>query len=279
MTPTAVDILTGTGLITGQSSTVRVSTLPPGSGIQFVVDDVIIPAAASTVINADRGIILGTQGKTLSIVEHFLAACAMVNLTDLRVEVSGAPELPILDGSAKPWADFLIERFGPPETRSIQQSWRLNQLVSYQDPNHAEIQLLALPSETLQISYLVNFPHPDLDHRWLTWYATKGNLLEDIAPARTFGMVSELPALQARGLGLGVTPQNTLGLTDDGGYTSELRFPDEPIRHKILDLIGDMMLCGIPAEGLKARIVVFWGGHKAHVAFGQLLLHALEQSG
>jgi UDP-3-O-[3-hydroxymyristoyl] N-acetylglucosamine deacetylase len=272
MTKTALE-LKGTGLITGLESTVRITQNTPGSGIVFQVGEAVIPASPIAIVNTERGVTLGADGKTLSIVEHFLAACAMMNLTDLRVDVSGAPELPILDGSSQPWLTFLKEQFGEP--RKPERFWALEKPVHYQDPRHAEIQLLATPAETLQITYLVNFPHPDLDHRWATWEAVKGDLMEDIAPARTFGMVSELPLLQAQGLGMGVTVENTLGLTDDGGYTSDLRFPDEPIRHKILDFIGDMMLCGVPILGLKANIVVYWGGHTAHLAFGQRLREQL----
>lgn len=263
--------ITGQGLITGEPVSVEIERLPEGSGIVFEVDQVVIPAQPEYVINADRGVTLGKDGKHLSIVEHFLSACAMTRTTDLKVRVSGAPELPILDGSAQEWVHFLNQSLGNSPSTLASDSLTLKQPVYYQDPKRPWIQLVALPASTLQITYLVDFPHPDLNRRWFTWREEDGDLTETIAPARTFGRLSDLPMLQAQGLARGVTLENTLGLTDDGGYTSPLRMPDEPIRHKILDFIGDLMLCGIPITQVKAHFTVTSGGHASHLAFGQHL--------
>lgn len=274
MTYTALSV-SGTGLITGQPVSVEIQQALPGSGIVFQLGDVQIPAKPGFVVNTDRGVTLGNQGKTLSIVEHFLSACAMTGYDDLCVSVSGAPELPLLDGSALPWVQHLHDQFGT-SGQAPSDSLRLLQPVVYQAPENPEIQLLALPAETLKITYLVDFPHPDLRQRWFSWQEDQGSLIEQIAPARTFGFLSELPALQARGLALGVSIENTLGLTDEGDYTSPLRLPDEPIRHKILDLIGDLMLCGVPISRLKAHLMVACSGHGSHLAFGQQLATYLQ---
>lgn len=266
--------VSGPGLITGQDAQVEIEPAPSGHGIVFEVNGAVIPAHPQAAVNTDRGVTLGSaDGKILSIVEHFLSACAITGHTDLRVRVTGAPELPLLDGSAAPWATFLTDRFGTAGSR--QGELALQAPVLYQDPRNPGIQCLALPSEQLEITYMVDFPHPDLTRRWFHWSSSTGDLLTDIAPARTFGFVSELPMLQAQGLALGVTPENTLGLTEEGGYTSPLRMPDEPVRHKVLDLIGDLMLCGIVAPQLRARLMIYWGGHTAHLSFGQLLAQAL----
>lgn len=267
--------ISGIGLITGLPVTIQIEQAPVGSGIQFQLDETVIPASPAYVVNADRGVTLGKDGKTLSIVEHFLSACAMVGAFDLHVRVEGGPELPLLDGSSQPWVALLQQELGFSPAQPQQPRYVLTQAVSYQHPTRPEIQLWALPSAQLQISYLVNFPHPDLANRWFSWQPSHGELINQIAPARTFGAVSELPILQAQGLAKGVSLENTLGLTDEGGYTSPLRFEHEPIRHKILDLIGDLMLCGIPITQLQAHIVVFWGGHAAHLEFGKILYNAL----
>lgn len=265
--------VTGTGLITGQPVSVEISPGLAGSGVVFQVNGITIPAVPQFVVNTDRGVTLAHQGQPLSIVEHFLSAVAMAGLSDLIVTVTGAPELPLLDGSAQAWLSHLQPLCQFDETNPF---LTLSQPVMYTDPSNPGLALWAFPAESLSILYAVNFPHPALQNRWLAWTPESGTLETQIAPARTFGFVSELPALQARGLALGVTPENTLGLTDDGGFTSPLRMPDEPIRHKILDLIGDLMLCGVPIHRLKARIGVQWGGHQAHLAFGQRVAQALH---
>lgn len=266
--------VSGTGLITGLPTSVEIEPLPSGSGITFVLDGVSIPAKPEYVLNADRGVTLGAEGKHLSIVEHFLSACAMVGLSDMRVTVTGAPELPLLDGSAQSWVEMLT-RLGH-EPVSTLPSHVLKQPVYYRDPVRPHIYLVALPSEVLEVSYLVNFPHPDLIRRWFSWREGDLPLSEAIAPARTFGFVAELPKLQEQGLAKGVTLENTLGLTDEGGYTTPLRMPDEPIRHKILDLIGDLMLCGIPLTQVKAHIMACNAGHQSHIEFGRLFKTALS---
>ena len=262
--------ISGTGLITGLPVEVTLEPAAEGHGIVFETGGVRIPAHPDFVVNTDRGVTLGRDGKTLSIVEHFLSACAMMGWSDLLVNIQGAPELPLLDGSAQEWVKRLKQELPAPTASNSQLI--LHQPVEITDPRNPGIHLHAFPADVLRLTYLVDFPHPDLRQRWLTWNEqTDPPLLEAIAPARTFGFVSELPALQARGMALGVTVENTLGLIEEGGYTSPLRFEDEPVRHKILDLIGDLMLCGVPITELKAHIIVYWGGHAAHLAFGRQL--------
>ena len=139
-----------------------------------------------------------------------------------------------------------------------------------------------IPEEIL--ASLADLPHGEVMARALPLYAANcagchGGNGEGtaIAPARTFGFVRELPALQAQGLAKGVSLDNTLGLTDEGGYTAELRLPDEPLRHKVLDLIGDLMLCGVPITGIRAHIVARNAGHTSHMAFGKQLAQQMTQ--
>lgn len=272
MTTTLIREISGAGLITGQTSTVKLEAMTEGHGVVFVVGGVEIPARPEFVVNQDRGVTLGRDGQMLAIVEHFLSAVAMTGRINLRVTVSGAPELPLLDGSSTEWVSVLETL---PEVQ-MPQAITLASPVVYRDPVNPSIELWAIPDGHLSIAYLVDFPHPLLAKRWFQYDSVTDNLLADIAPARTFGLSRELPALQSRGLALGVTVENTLGLNDDGTTTSSLRMADEPIRHKILDLIGDLMLCGIPAPVLQAKIIVHWGGHAAHLAFGKRLSEALQ---
>ncbi len=270
--------LSGNGLITGKPVSVSISPAPPGQGIRFQMEGVWIPAHPDFVINAERGVTLGLEGQTLSIVEHFLSACSMTNHLDLDVQVEGAPELPLLDGSALKWAEALMTQLGRSAAASHQPVGILAHPVTYSDPIHPGIHLMAIPADTCRITYLTEFPHPDLRQRWFTWEREGDNALTELAPARTFGFLSELPALQSKGLALGVTLENTLGLIEDGTYTCELRMPDEPLRHKILDLIGDLMLCGIPVQQFNGHIIAYCAGHASHLAFGKILKQALSGS-
>lgn len=275
MTTTQTPIVVlGHGLITNQPVTVQVMPGEPGSGVVFWANGAQIPASPQAVVSTDRGVTLASPtGQALSIVEHFLSAVAMLGLSDLEVHVTGAPEMPLLDGSALEWVEALR-----PLAKNLSEKTEitLKQPVLFAPKDNPQLSLWAIPAETLKITYLVDFPHPALQNRWVSWSPSQGDWLTEIAPARTFGFVSELPLLQARGLAMGVTAQNTLGLTDDGGFTSDLRMPDEALRHKVLDLIGDLMLCGVPVSRVKSHIGVQWGGHQAHLAFGQLLAQALE---
>lgn len=275
----AKSFLSGIGLISGKQASVEIEPLPAGSGIVFRVNGTEIPARSEYVVNTDRGITLRNENQNLSIVEHFLAACAIEGYYNLQIEVTGAAELPILDGSALPWIQFL--RDNCPKSLQLPKEipsefFMPDEAISFQDPDHEAVRLLAIPSEALRITCLVDFPHPDLVGRWFSWSETPDTLADAIAPARTFGFVSELPTLQERGLALGANRETVLGLTEDGGYTADLRFPEEPIRHKILDLVGDLMLCGIPIRQLKAHIIACCASHAAHIRFGELLFRSMK---
>ena len=263
--------VSGTGLITGLPVTVGIEPALPGHGVVFYLEgDLPIPARFESVVHMERGVTLGhPSGKTLSIVEHFLCACALAGQLDLTVRVLGAPELPILDGSAQPWLEQLRQAFGQKPSPS---GLDLKQGVFYRYSD--EILLYALPASHLQISYGVHFPHPDLQHRWVRWDSQTDGA-KALSPARTFGMVRDLPILQAQGLAKGVSLENTLGLNDDGTYTTPLRLEDEPIRHKILDLLGDLTLSGLNPLQLNAHIYALNAGHESHIGFAKKLRKAL----
>lgn len=264
--------LSGIGLITGQ--TIEVTLIKPSeaTGIRFFYNDIIIPATDAMVVDTFRGVTLANQGQTLSIVEHFLAACAMAGVLHLDVYLDGpAPELPLLDGSALPWVSA-IERFVDPMPTTV---YGLSAPVVHVDPKDPMVTITGAPCDRLIVSYLLDFPHPDLKQRWFSFEPGAYGWVEAIAPARTFGFVRELPMLQEQGLARGVSIDNTLGLTDEGSYTTPLRMPDEPLRHKILDFVGDLMLCGLPIQTLRGHFIAQSAGHTSHVAFGRMLKSVL----
>lgn len=267
--------ITGTGLVTGAPFTVTLSPLPAGSGVVFQLgvdgsgQPVHIPARLEAIVDATRGVTLGHPSrKVLAIVEHFLCACALSNRMDVLVDVAapeGLPmaEMPLLDGSSAQWLPLLNQLPESPKAR-----YALPHAVHYQ--HNDDICIYAIPSDRFQISYAVNFDHPDLQNTWIHWDSESDNAMQ-LAEAQTFGFVRELPAMQAQGLARGVTAENTLGLTDEGGYTRPLRFDSEPVVHKALDLIGDCSLMGLNPLQINAHVFAFNAGHASHTEFAKRL--------
>lgn len=273
-TTSAPIIIQGTGLITGLPVKVTLSQAPAGTGIIFHLGqhdgaDVMIPARLECIANTERGVTLGhPSGKFIAIVEHFLCACAFSHVTDLLVQVEGAPELPLLDGGSAEWLTHL-----KPFAQSTKTPLRLASPIHYE--HNETTRITAVPHSHFTVSYLVDFDHPELKTRWVHW-DSKTNDPTLIYNAQTFGHVDELPALQAQGLAKGVTEENTLGLIRKGGYTRPLRFQDEPLYHKALDLIGDLMLGGINALETNMHVIATCAGHSSHTAFAKLLQEKIE---
>ena len=134
--------------------------------------------------------------------------------------------------------------------------------------------MIILPDKDLFISYAVNYDHPDLTRRWVN-YNPKNP--DEIIEARTFGFYKDLKKFQMFGFAQGVTRENTVGLTDDG-YTVELRSENEPIKHKILDVIGDLYLTGVNPLNLKAQILVKEAGHAVHLKVAKILKDKLIET-
>lgn len=266
--------VSGIGVITGKPVEVQILPAEPGEGIVFYIDGKSpIPARMASVVHTDRGVTLANrEGKTLSIVEHFLCAAALAGLSDLRVSVSGAPEMPILDGSAQEWLKVFARHF---DIQRPKPSVALKQAVYYRHSD--DIAVYAVPHSHFKVSYSVDFNHPDLQNRWVCWDSQTDNPAL-VSTACTFGYISELPALHARGLAMGASLENSLGLIEQGGYSRPLRHEDEPIYHKILDLLGDLSLMGLNPLSIKAHIFALNAGHSSHIPFAKRLSQALDQA-
>jgi UDP-3-O-[3-hydroxymyristoyl] N-acetylglucosamine deacetylase len=278
--------VSGIGLITGKPVDTTIYRAEPGHGVVFYRDDAAsppIPARLESVVNTDRGVTLANRaGQTLSIVEHFLGAAMLAGLTDLRVVVRGAPELPILDGSARDWLTRFREAFPDAFPAGTENGSNLPERFPGRTPDRAvfyrgegDIAVYAIPDTHFKVTYAVDFNHPDLKNRWVRW-DSRADDPALVASAGTFGYVSELPALQARGLALGAGPENSLGLFEEGGYSRPLRHDDEPIYHKILDLIGDLSLSGVNPLTVNAHVFAVNAGHGSHTAFARRLLGSLR---
>lgn len=257
--------LEGIGLHTGNTSKVTFKPAPAGHGIRFTRDDVPgsppIPATHHQVSGtAIRGTSIGTEPARVHTVEHILAAAHALRIDNLDIHITNN-EPPILDGSARPIAEVLTAA-GIVELAAPREYIRLSKPVTYVA---GQTKLTAYPSEEFSIECIVGYDHPYLRHQAITLAITPETFLRDIAPARTFCFDYEIEALKNNGLARGGDMSNALVVGLQGIHNQEpLRFPDEFVRHKLLDLIGDLYLLGKP---LKARIVAEKCGHNHNVAF------------
>lgn len=253
--------ISGKSLMKNRESTVKI--LPSNEGkIRFFVENSpeAIIADIDNVVSTNHCVVLGHKRSKIMLVEHFMAACAFLGLDSLDVHVSKT-EMPILDGSSKSWAE-LFAKAGI--EKSKREFYTVSEPVYYLN---GKTHLIILPDSELNITYGVNYDHPDLKNRWVSLNKKK---LEEIVEARTFGFLKDLKKFQLFGFARGVTYENTVGLDGDG-YTTALRSEYEPVKHKILDLIGDLSLAGVNPLDLKAQIIVKEAGHTVHTKVAQLL--------
>ena len=244
-------------------------------GIRFHIADGVVEADCNNVVSTEHCVILadimqGAKHK-IALVEHFMAACAIVEIDALDVYFSSQGfEMPIFDGSAKRW----VEEFNKVGTVGDTENIKTLEKPLFFQKDNSTIALIPTPDVKTTITYAVNFNHPDLRMRWVNLNQEKN--MSEIIEARTFGYLKDLERFQAAGYSKGVTIENTVGLTDDG-YTTELRSEFEPAKHKILDIIGDLYLTGYNPLYLNANILVKEAGHGYHVETSKLLKKMLNQ--
>ena len=235
----------------------KIRIFAEGSSEGFIadVDNVIATDHCVVLGSKEHRTLLGGYKYQVMLCEHFMAACAILGIDSIDVYVS-KPEFPVLDGSSKIWVD-LFKSAGL--TKKKQQFYTVKEPVYYLN---GKTSLVVLPDKELTLSYAVNYNHPDLIRQWV---AFDNKNIDEIIEARTFGFYRDLKKFQLLGFAKGVNIDNTLGLMDDGTYSSELRSEKEPIKHKILDLFGDFYLTGVSILDMKAQILVKEAGHAVHV--------------
>jgi UDP-3-O-[3-hydroxymyristoyl] N-acetylglucosamine deacetylase len=250
----------GIGLHTGRPIRLRLVPAAPMTGIVFRRVDAGGAEVPARVEHAGRSFyatVLEAGGTTVSTVEHLLAALYALRVDDVLVELDG-PEVPILDGSATPFVE-LVARAGRVEHAVDRDYLTLVRSVVIEDMGK---RIAAYPAPEYRVTYAIDFDHPLLGHQELSaslWDETA--FVRKVAPARTFTFEHEVAMLRARGLALGGSLDNAVVIGDSGVLNSELRFPDEFVRHKMLDLTGDLALLGHP---LRAHVVAFRAGHDLH---------------
>jgi len=253
--------LKGVGLHTACKVNVKFKPAEVNSGVGFIRADIsssaIIKASLDNLLpqsQSPRRTSVGKDGVEVHTIEHFLAALSGLGIDNITVELDNN-ELPGLDGSGINFAEAL-SKAGVKEQEQPRQYYTLKETI-FVEENNASI--IALPSSDLKISYAVSYNHPLLQAQFREVALGDPELFKaEIAPARTFCLEEEAQALQQQGMGLGADYNNTLVLGKSGVIKNKLRYDDEFIRHKILDLIGDLYLLNQP---LKAHIIALKSGH------------------
>jgi len=251
--------LSGLGLHSGTKSSLNFSPAPPNTGIVFVKERKLIKAGIESVKDSRRG----TTLNGIAVVEHLLAAIFGLGLNNLQVELNGE-EIPVMDGSALPYLEA-FEAAGLIEQPEREKAFTLNSPIKVSD---GDAYIEALPSSGFSVYFMVDFPVVGKQH--FLFDPQKNSFKKEIAPARTFGYIEEYELLKEQGLARGASFENALILSKDG-YVNTPRFADEMVRHKILDLIGDLALLGQP---LLAEVKAFKSGHKLNLALARQILKA-----
>jgi len=255
---------TGVGLHSGAPVQLTLQPARAGTGIVFVRTDlptpVEIPARPEFVTDTCMATTLGRGTATVGTIEHLLAALHGLGIDNVRVELDG-PEVPVMDGSAASFV-FLVRVAGVFEQGASRRTLRLHKPVEVRNGDRwARIE----PGRGLRISYAVDFTHPAIGGQSLRGLALTPESFEaELCRARTFGFLRDVETLRGKGLGLGGSLDNAVLLDDEEVMNREgLRWPDEFVRHKALDLVGDLSLLGLPVEG---HVRVHKGGHALHQA-------------
>lgn len=260
----------GIGLHTGELASLRILPAPASVGIVFRrmdLDDFELRADVASVARVAYATTLMSRGVWISTVEHLLSALYGVGIDNAYIELDNF-EVPILDGSALPFTEA-IARIGVVEQKRPRQYIRITkEFVLKEDGKTLGI----YPADDFSVKYEIDFPHPLIGKQSLDIELTGTNYADWIAPARTFGFYHEVEKLQSSGLIRGGSLENAIVLTETGMLNdTSLRFPDEFVRHKALDLLGDFALIGQPVLG---RLVANRAGHALHTRFVAELLES-----
>ncbi len=260
--------LEGVGLHSGKPARITLAPAPPNSGITFRVPGhgEPIPAAPESVVNSHYATTVGRNGTRIQTIEHLMAAAAGLGIDNLAVDVDG-PEIPAVDGSAKPFVALLASA-----GRVEQSAPRRRIVVPYPirvGSGGRWIQIV--PSDRFRISYTLDNDHPAIGTQAIACAPTERMFVEEFAPARTYGFLRDLGLMRKNGLARGASLENAIGV-GKRAVINGLRYRDEFVRHKILDLIGDLALLGRPLLG---HVIARNAGHALNFELVVALQRAL----
>lgn len=263
--------LSGVGLHFGIMTTAKVIPASVGSGRYFVRVDLPnqpqIPATVSAVSQTTLSTELAAGEAKIRTVEHLLASLAASKIDDVRIEMDGV-EVPLLDGSAKVWTEAIAEAgiVSHSPISSSPQPVILTEPVWVRDNDSF---VVALPASETRFTYGIDFPYQAIGNQWHSWSPSQADFAREIAPARTFGFAEQIEQLQQAGLIRGGSLENALVCSHQGWVNPPLRFTNEPARHKLLDLVGDISLLG---ELPQAHFIAYKASHKLHIQLAEQLM-------
>ena len=266
----------GTGLHTGAATEATFLPAPAGQGIVFRRTDLAgtpeVPARLTEVEAVERRTAIGHGEATIHTVEHVLAAVAAHLIDDLTIELTG-PEPPILDGSVQPYFDALTKA----EPASVGGEAAVLTVQAPFTVTDKDASYVVAPSKTFRLTVSIEWPHPLIGRQAGTYEVTPESFAAELAPARTFGFTHEVAELQARGLIKGASETNAIVLDDRGiVHGGKLRWPDEFVRHKAADIVGDLALTG---ARIQAHVVATRPSHGGNIALARALARAGRRIG
>ena len=260
-------VIYGLGLHSGSRTGMVIQPLPVNSGIHFLTlpKGIQIPAHLGSVLDTEYATTLSREGESIRTIEHLLASLHACGVTNLLVKVHG--EIPVLDGSAVEFCERLeevgIEDQDQPRKELV--------IDRHYETGSGDKLLVIEPAETFSVSYRLRYPAPVGEQFYEFTMSGSEAFKTEIAPARTFGFMRDLPMMAELGLGSGGRLDNCILVGDDNVINTELRFPDEFVRHKILDIIGDLYLLGYPVRG---SVTARFTGHRDNIALQRAILGA-----
>jgi UDP-3-O-[3-hydroxymyristoyl] N-acetylglucosamine deacetylase len=257
----------GIGLHSGNKVTLSLKPAAANSGIRFRRTDLNgleVPATVEHVGGINYATVLTRDAVRVDTVEHLLAALVSLGVDNVIVELN-SPEVPIMDGSSAPFI-YLIHEAGVKQQSQPRKYLKVLRPISLL---RGDKRIALYPSDHFKVTYSIAFDHPLLRHQSRTIRISEASFVEEIAPARTFTFLNEVEMLRQQGLAQGGSLDNAIVIGDTGILNNGLRFDDEFVRHKILDVIGDMALVGHPVIG---HLVAHRGGHALHTAFAAQVL-------
>lgn len=262
--------VSGVGLHTGVEVNMTLRPAPANTGYIFVrtdLDNFEIPASVEYISHCSYATTLMRRGVVLSTCEHLLSALRGSDIDNCFIELDNI-EIPIMDGSSEDFLE-LIAKAGVIEQNERRHVLRVLEKIEVEIGDR---KLSVEPSENYEIDCMIDFPHPFIERQRLNFVFENGSFGKEIASARTFGFTHEIETLRKANLALGGSLENAIVLTDDGMLNeTPLRFDDEFVRHKILDIIGDFALLGMPIQG---KITAQKSGHSVHASLMSKLLKA-----
>ncbi|MDX2254254.1 MAG: UDP-3-O-acyl-N-acetylglucosamine deacetylase [Pseudanabaenaceae cyanobacterium bins.39] len=264
--------MSGIGLHSGEQVSVTISPAPVDTGRVFLCNGVKIPATIAGVKSSQLSTELRSGDAGVRTVEHLLSALIGMGVSNAMIELD-RPELPILDGSALPWVEA-ITKVG---TQLQAEGDRLLPLTQPLTVCKGDSFVTAVPADTLRFTYGIDFPSQAIGEQWFSWSPNMDNFAaefaQEIAPARTFTLAVYIEQMRAAGLIKGGSLDNAIVCDRDRWLNPPLRFENEPCRHKLLDLIGDLSLLGFLP---RAHILAYKASHNLHTELAALIAQAIN---